>query len=229
MIRKVVPFAAAAIVLVALLVGSGRALLPVGTPARTATPASEAATAHEHETTSSSSIGLAPSPVVNPPATAARIGIEVRQADPATRGYVIEATVLGSDGKPLSDANVKFYELVDLFGTREMAIGSAVTDGRGTAAVTFLPAVAGTQDIVARSSVTGKVTAGEGRKSFDATVAAAQPRQQRPLLAEFSDRVPYGAGLIVLSVWALIAFALLATARGVIGGARGKTRKGEPA
>lgn len=231
MIRKLIPFAAAAVLLLFFIVGPGRSFIPLGAPARSAAPTGAAAAAdHSHEAGTAPTTGLAPSPVVNPPATAARISVAVRAADPAARGYVIEATVVGPDGKPLSDTNVKFFELVDLFGQREMSIGTGVTDGRGLAAVTFLPAAAGTQDVVVRSSVSGKVTAGEGRRSFDATVTAAQARVgERPLLAQFSDKVPYAAGFIVLSVWALIAFALLATARGVISGARRTTRKGEPA
>lgn len=230
MIRKALPFAAVAVLLLlfVVFVGPGRGLLPNAGPARQ-THAAGAATGHGSEGTTVSTIGLAPSPVVAPPATAARVVVAVTPAAEAQRGYVIEATAVGADGRPLSDATMRFYELVDLFGLREMEIGEGVADGRGVVRVTYLPARTGSHDLVVRSGPVGKVTAGEGRTSFDASVSAPQTRVVRSPLAEFSDRVPYAAGLIVLSVWGLIAFALFATARGVIGGARRTTRKGEPA
>lgn len=230
MTRKLIPFAAA-IALLLFFIGPGRGFLPTALPGRPAVSAAPQVADHAHDATTgnASTIGLAPSPVTSPASTAARVNVAVTAAPEAARGYVIAATALGPDGRPLADAPLRFYELVDLFGTREMQIGSGTSDGRGVVTLTYLPAQPGTHDLVVRTSAVGKVTAGEGRTSFDASVSAPQSKVERPLLAIFSDRVPYAAGLIVLSVWSLIAFALFATARGVIRGARRTTRKGEPA
>lgn len=228
MIRKLIPFAAAGVMLLVFL-GPARGMLPgqlrtSGSLIATAQPAG-----HEHDGATTSSVGLAPAPVVNPPASAARVSITTQPAEKSERGYVLEARVRAPSGDALADAPVKFYELVDLFGTREMYIGNGVTDGRGVASITYLPAQSGTHQLVVRTSAIGKISAGEARVSFDATVAAQPAQAQRSPLAVFSDKVPYAVGVLVLAVWGLIAFALVATARGVIGGARQTSRKGEPA
>lgn len=174
-----------------------------------------------------SGIGLAPAPVLNPAATAARLTLSAEPLAKAEHGYAVVTTVVAPDGKPLADASVKFFELVDLFGQREMLLSRGTTDGRGVASFSYLPAQTGHHVIVARSATQGRVTAGEGRMTLEASVAAEQPRVGPSPFSVFSDRVPYVAGLIVLTVWGLIAFALLGTARGVIGDARGQRRKGE--
>ncbi len=173
-------------------------------------------------------IGLAPAPVANPPATAARLLVTAQPLPKAEQGYALAVTVVSPDGKPLADAPVKFFELVDLFGQREMLLGARTTDGRGSASYAYLPAQTGIHQIVARSASQGRVTTGEGRVTFEASVAKERTPAERSGFTVFSDRVPYAAGLLVLAVWGLIAFALFGTARGVIGGARGD-QKGETA
>lgn len=144
----------------------------------------------------------------------------------AEQGYVIDARLQTTDGKAIGDATVRFYELVDFVGQREMALGSTTTDSQGVASIAYLPALAGTRQIVARfAGCCEHIAAAEGRVALEATVAKPAFRTDRQPLAEFSDRVPYAVGVVVLAVWGLIGFALLATARGVIGGARGTSRK----
>ena len=227
--RKLIPFVAAAVMLL-LFLGPARAFLPFQMRSSGSLVSNETAvTEHDHGTTTTSGVGLAAAPVVNPPASAARISAKTQPAAKTERGYVLEATVRAPSGDALADANVKFYELVDLFGTREMYIGSAVTDGRGVASITYLPAEIGTHDLVVRTTQNGKISAGEARLTFEASVAAPAVAVQRSALAQFSDRVPYAVGILVLAVWSLIGFALIRTARDVIGGARRSSRKGEPA
>lgn len=143
----------------------------------------------------------------------------------AERGYVIDAR-LSAEGKAIGDATIRFYELVDFVGQREMFLGSTTTDSQGVASFAYLPALTGTHRILARfSGCCEHIASAEGRLALEATVAKPAFRSERQPLAEFSDRVPYAVGLVVLAVWALIGFAFLATARGVIGGAR--TRSGK--
>lgn len=136
------------------------------------------------------------------------------------RGYVLSVRLRGSDGRPVNSATVRFYESVELFGAREMLIASALTDGQGNAQITFLPAKLGSQEIIVRFPGREHVASAVARHTFDATVAAAPYRQPTPPLAAFSAAVPYGVGVVVLAVWALIAFAFLGTVRGVLQGAR---------
>lgn len=144
----------------------------------------------------------------------------------AEQGYVIDARLQTADGKAVGEATIRFYELVDFVGPREMLLGSTTTDSQGVASIAYLPALTGTRQIVARfAGCCEHIAAAEGRFALDTTVAKPAFRTERQPLAEFSDRVPYVVGVVVLAVWGLIGFALLATARGVIGGARGTSRK----
>lgn len=143
------------------------------------------------------------------------------------QGYVLGVRLTTTEGRPVSEATVRLYEVVELFGTREMLVGTARTDGQGNASLLYLPARTGTHQIVVRFPGRDHVAAAEGRTSFEATVAAPPYRPETPALASFSAAVPYAVGLVVLSVWALIAFALFGTARGVRRGARDYAQKGD--
>lgn len=219
------------IVAVVAIVGlSALGLVLSGSAKPSATSGAETAARSEDQSGNAlSGLGLAPAPVVNPRLTAARITLSVAPLAKADRGYSLTARVLTPDGKPVGDTTVKYYELVEIFGQREMLLGAATTDGRGDALVSYLPARQGTHAIVVRSAAQGRVTAAEGRLVFDADRAAAQRRSERSALAIFSDKVPYAVGALVLLVWGLIAFAFFDTARGVIGGARGPSHKEGPA
>lgn len=156
--------------------------------------------------------------------------ITVAGAEKLESGYLLNVRLRGSDGRPINSATVRFYENVELFGAREMLIGSALTDGQGSAFIAYLPARLGPQDIIVRFSGRDHIAAAVSRHTFDATVAAAPYRQAVPPLAAFSANVPYGVGVVVLSVWLLIAFALFGTVRGVLQGARDQAiRKGDTA
>ena len=227
MIRKLVPLIAA-VAVVAVLYGPARQYLPSALRLQSD---GTLATSHEPivDRGRPTGIGLAPAAVLNPPATAARLVVTAQPLPKAEQGYALAVTVVSPDGKPLADASVKFFELVDLFGPREMLLGAGTTDGRGSASYGYLPARKGVHQIVVRSARQDRVTAGEGRMTFEASVAKEQKRAERSAFAVFSDRVPYAVGLLVLAVWGLIAFALFGTARGVIAGARGHQKEGETA
>jgi len=167
---------------------------------------------------------VAASPVAaaaaKPGPNAARVTLGARPADKLTQGYVLSVHVVSPDRSPVNETAVTFYQVMDLFGQREMVIGESRTDGQGDAALLYLPAQLGPHEIVARSAGKGQVTWGETRYTLDAQVAAATYRVEPAPLAAFSAILPYGVGALVVSVWGLLAFALFATARGVLSGAR---------
>jgi len=146
--------------------------------------------------------------------------VMVEHAPKAEQGYLVEVKMRTSEGRPLNDATVAFYEKVELFGAREMLIGTARTDGQGFGEILYLPARTGSHEIVVRFSGREHVLPLELRHVFDATVAAVPYEVATPPLAAFSARVPYGVGLVVLSVWALIAFAFFGTLIRIRRGAR---------
>lgn len=213
--RIVIAFAAVAIAAIALL-GPGRSLLPSATRpvSALAAPAPDAA-APTHDTVSAPAARAA----IAPPPDGARVQVTTRAAAKAELGYIIETRVVSPDGKPVNDAVVRFYELVDFFGPREELIGTARTDGQGNASLTYLPALTGPRDIAVRFAGQGSLVPSVGTATFEATVAAPPYRSDEPALLAFTRLVPYAAGAIVLSVWGLIAFALFGTARGIAVGA----------
>ena len=222
----------AAAVATVLIFGPGRALLG-GSSLRAELPNGGVPQANDthagHEQVASAAPAAAPT-AAKPGPNAARVAFTATPAAKLEKGYSLSVRLTAPDARPVNETDVSFYELVDLFGPREMFIGEATTDGQGNASLLYLPAQLGPRQIIARSSTHGQVTWGESRITLDPQVAAPSYRVEPPLLAAFSAVLPYGVGVIVLSVWALLAFALLSTARGVLGGARDHAqRKGDPA
>lgn len=210
--RIVIAFAAVAIAAIALL-GPGRSLLPAATRpvGPSATPEVAASTHAGHDAVSTPAVR----PAIAPPPGGSRVDVTTRGATKVEQGYVIESRVVGPDGKPVNDAVMRFYELVDFFGPREELIGTARTDGQGNAALTYLPASTGSHDVAVRFAGAGSLVPSVGTATFVADVAAPPYRSDEPALLAFTRLVPYAAGAIVLSVWGLIAFALFSTARGI--------------
>lgn len=150
----------------------------------------------------------------------ASIDVSVRPAAKAAQGYVVAVRVRTADGRPVNEAAVRLYEPVDLFGARQMFVGSLTTDGQGEGTLAYLPAQLGSHQVIAKFAGRDQVSSAEGRATFDATVAAPPYQTQAVPLAGFSRVVTAVVGAIVLGVWALIAFAFISTARGVRLGAR---------
>ena len=225
MIRKILPFAAAVILVLIFIVAF------TGGARQTANPTAAVTTTttdvHVHEGTAPTT---APQPIV-PPAGASKITVVATPADKTTLGDAITATITSPAGKPVGDATIRFYDVVELFGQREELIGTAQTDGQGSALIYYLPASTGTHTIVARFNGQGTLGASLGVKDVDATLAAPAYKTDQQPLAAFSHYVPYVAATIVVSVWALIAFSLLGTARGVFAsrGTNNIQRKGDTA
>ena len=97
---------------------------------------------------------------------------------------------------------------------------SLVTDGQGRGSMLYLPARTGRHELIARWPGREHLPDLEERFAFDATVAAPEYREAPVPLASFTAAVPYGVGAVVLSVWALIAFALFGSAIGIRRGRR---------
>lgn len=144
----------------------------------------------------------------------ATISVEPHQR--VEQGYVLEARLLTRESKPINEAKVSFYDVRDLLGPREMLIGTATTDGQGSATVKYLPAEAGRHEIVARYVPSGQTDVVVTRTSFEADVTAKPSSSAEVLpLARVTAVLPAVAAAVLLAVWILFAFALIGTARGV--------------
>ena len=224
---RIVAGVGAALVATALILGPARPLLS-GSLRSQLPNAATAQPADAHGDHGGAVALTAALPVFTPGPNAARVTFDVRPAAKLTQGYVLSVRLATGDGRPLNEVPVRYYEIVDLFGQREMFIGETTTDGQGEGSFLYLPAQLGAHEIVARTPGRAPVTRNETRLTLDAQVAAASYRTEVPRLAAFSAVLPYVAGGLVFSVWALLAFALFATARGVLGGARDHAqRKGD--
>ncbi len=223
--RRTIVALAGIAVATALIFGPGRSLFPGS--ARVQLPDAPMA-GHSADGAPTTGTGAGTAAAFVPGPNAARIALTAVPAQKLEKGYVLAVHLTAPDGKPLNEVTVSYYEPVDLFGQREMYIGEASTDGQGDGSLIYLPARLGTHEIVARTGGKGAVTRSETRMTLDARVAAPAYRSEPAPLAAFSALVPYAVGVLVLSVWALIAFALLATARGVfVGGREHAQKKGD--
>lgn len=150
-------------------------------------------------------------PSSGPAAAAAKTVTSVTVTpDTRDRGYVLDARVVSkADGKPVANALVRFYDTVQLLGTREMLVGSATTDGQGTVTIYYKPPQAGTHRIIARPA-SGQLAATDGVATFEATTVApsAYTRDRLPL-DPFSVNLPIAGETLLLVVWGLFAFVLI--------------------
>ena len=226
--RRLIPALGAAIVATVLIFGTGSGMFSSslrGTSSGGGTT-TDAHTGHDQAAPAAPAVPAAAKPGPN----AARIAFSAAPAAKVEKGYLLTVRLAGPDNRPVNETVVQFYDVVDLFGTREMYVGETSTDGQGNASLLYLPAQLGPRQLIARSATKGPVTWGESRLTLDAQVAAATYRVEAPPLAAFSAVLPYGVGALVLGVWALLAFAFFGTARGVLGGARDHAqRKGDTA
>jgi len=227
MIRKILPFAGAIIAALAFIVASSGALsggarLQVPNTNVVATTTTDA---HQHDVVPAQ---RAPEPIV-PPVDGSKIAVSATPAAKTELGYALTAKVTSPAGKPVGDATIRFYDVVELFGQREELIGTAQTDGQGSALIYYLPASTGTHKIVARFNGDGTLKPSLGVSDLELAVAAPAYKVDPQPLAAFSRYVPFAAGAVVLSVWTLIAFSLIGTARGVVSRANETIRKGDTA
>jgi hypothetical protein len=222
MMKKAVPFGAAVLAIIAIIVLGSAALTG---PARTQVQSPPASAGHDH----GGSLTVAVPQAIVPPADGSRVVLTTGPAAKPELGYTLSAKITSPAGRPVNDATVRFYEVVDFFGQREELIGTATTDGQGGTAITYLPATKGIHTIVARFAGQGNLVPSLGLTYLDAAVSAPAYKVDQQPLANFSKYVPYAAGVVVLVVWSLIALSLFGTARGVIARANPTHRKGDTA
>ncbi len=139
--------------------------------------------------------------------------VSVAPARREANGYAIEARLVGKDGKGLVDIEIAFYDVLALLGPREMLIGTAKTDGFGTASIEYLPAQGGTHTVNVRPLQWDRLGATQATVTIEAArVAPATYARERLPLDPFSSRLPSIGAVVVLAIWALFAFIVLGSA-----------------
>jgi hypothetical protein len=133
-----------------------------------------------------------------------------------TEGQVmLTARLTTADGRPLSGQSIDFYQRVELFGSRLAHLGAATTDSSGAAALLYLPAEVGRQEIAARFDPEEGYAPSEATGAIDVG-AATPPFESDPLpLALVSHWLPYALGAMVIATWVVLLWVFLSTARGI--------------
>jgi len=128
---------------------------------------------------------------------------------------VLSATLTGPDGKPVNNRPVDFYQQVELLGTRDSYLGTALTDATGTASLAYQPAQKGQQTIKARSTLDESSPAVEAVSTIQVgQVVPPIPSEPLPL-APAGQWLVYAVSAVVLGVWAVLLAILATTVLGV--------------
>jgi hypothetical protein len=140
-------------------------------------------------------------------------------SEPARGGLkghlTLRVTLTTAAGKPLSERNVAFYELSNVFGPREVLLGTATTDSTGFAAIDYQPSQTGQQTIFARFT-------GDQDNAASQVSSAIQVREVVPIfteeplpLASVRQWLPLGLASLVLATWAVLLGVTIRTVLGV--------------
>jgi hypothetical protein len=127
----------------------------------------------------------------------------------------LSARLTTADGKPVSGQEIDFLAPVELFGSREAFVGSAITDSTGRATLGYQPAQAGQQTIVAR--FTGGPSYATSEASGEIQVGEVVPAiRTEPLpFAGLRNGLPVVLVALVLVVWGALLGVFLGTVRGI--------------
>lgn len=217
---------AVAVVAIALLAGNGTFVRGLFGPRAMLDVSGQQG---QHAATDQGGGGITPAgqvvPGTGPAAAAAKAttSLSVQPDSRGDRGYVLQARVATNDGKPVANAVVRFYDVVQLLGSREMLIGAKATDGQGTVSLSYLPAQGGTHQIVARPA-NSQLAATTGNASFDASVVAPSTyARERLPLDRFSVNLPVAGETVLLLVWGVFAFVVIGSLIRIPRGARNRS------
>lgn len=226
MTKKNLALIGLAAVAIALLAGNGRLITGLFGPRAMLDVSAGQGQQHAAVPSSGTSANPQTLPSSGPAAAAAKAttSVSITPDTRADRGYLVDARLVTKEGKPIANALVRFYDVVELLGPREMLIGAETTDGLGTVSMFYKPAQGGTHQIIARPA-NAELAATDGRTTFDATVVAppAYARERLPL-DRFSVNLPAAGQTILLVVWGTFAFVLIGSLIRIPRGAHPDTR-----
>lgn len=118
---------------------------------------------------------------------------------------LIVAKLTAADGTPLSKETVAYYERVTFAGAeREAALGTAVTDATGVAAIVYQPAQAGKHTLTVHFAGNGGATNADANSTIQVTdVVPLFPATTAPL-ASVRHWLSIAVLLIVVAVWVFL-------------------------
>jgi hypothetical protein len=133
-----------------------------------------------------------------------------------------------TDGQPVNNQAVLFYQVVEFFGPRDADLGTATTDSTGNAVVVFQPAQPGPQTIKAYAP--GSAVHQPAVTELTVTVATVVPpfESAPPPLALLRPWVPIGLGGLMLATWVTLLAVLVVTMVQIAGAAKGPVVTASP-
>ncbi len=134
---------------------------------------------------------------------------------------VLTATLTTTDGKPVSDQRIQFYEKASFMGgEREALLGTATTDSNGAAAIQYQPAHTGTDTIVVRFASNGGYQATESQLQLDVTDVVPPFTSEPAPFATVGTGLSIAFALLVVGTWAALLGTLLRSITGIRAAAR---------
>lgn len=136
---------------------------------------------------------------------------------PVEGRILIVAELTATDGQPVSDVEVTYYEQIEFMGSlRNAELGRAVTDVTGTGAIAYQPATAGPHIVWARFAG-GTTYAATDSESFVIRVEEVMPVfESAPVpFATVRRWLPWGVGILILGTWLTVVGVFLRTALGI--------------
>lgn len=138
-------------------------------------------------------------------------------ARPDTGTWVaLEAKLVGSDGKPVGNAEIVFERTADFFGRRSLVIGKARTDSAGMARTRFRPGGSGEQSLQAIFAGNDKHAAAQAQTTYVVTSPANLHTGEASLLTPVWRLTAAAAGTVTVLVWLILIGTLVVVRVGMV-------------
>ncbi|MHB1415534.1 MAG: hypothetical protein ACYC1C_09790 [Chloroflexota bacterium] len=131
------------------------------------------------------------------------LNVKEQSAAKSSGRVVLSATLTTPDGQPLNNLPVKFYQEVDLLGSREAYLGTATTNATGTATLSFQSSEQ------AKPTVKVRFEGNDGYVAAQAVFTLSGVQAASPFVAEVAPLAPVGRWLTNAALAAVLAVGLL--------------------
>jgi hypothetical protein len=137
---------------------------------------------------------------------------DIQPGKPVTLGAKLVDT---ATNRPLGGYELQFFIMTDVFGERPMKVGQANTDATGSAYVLYKPSWEGETKVVVRYVGGVQYATGQGTYQFNAVGPVPVHQNASFGLEQIRRIAPWVIFALVGGVWAILAFVVVRTVRGI--------------